>query len=78
MNKKNKKLLKRIKEMPIDPLWYQMRRLENTKALYAQNYNLPQNVRMANVQLVQNDIIALKKRLKKRTGFASLLKLNKI
>jgi hypothetical protein len=66
MNKKIKKILKRIDEKPFDPLWFRLRQLENTKALYEQNYNLPPNVRMANVQLVQNDIIALKKKLKKR------------
>jgi len=69
MNKKIKKLLKRIDEKPFDPLWYRLRQLENTKTLYEQNQNLPANVRMANIQLVQNDIIALKKRLKKRTRF---------
>ena len=66
MNKKNKKLLKRIDEKSFDPLWYRIRQLENTRILYEQNPNLPPNVRMANVQLVQNDIIALKKKLKKR------------
>ena len=69
MNKKLKKILKRIEQRPVDPLWFRLRQLENTKALYEQNPNLPANVRMANVQLVQNDIIALKKRLKKRTRF---------
>lgn len=73
MKKKNKKLLKRIDEKQLDPLWYRLRQLENTKMLYEQNYNLLANVRMANVQLVQNDIIALKKRLKKRKGFTSLM-----
>ncbi len=71
MNMKNNKLLKRIKQKPIDPLWYQLRRLENTKILYEQNPNLPPNVRTANIQLVQNDIIALKKKLKRRTRFDS-------
>lgn len=71
MKKKNKKLLKRIDEKQLDPLWYRLRQLENTKMLYEQNYNLLANVRMANVQLVQNDIIALKERLKKRKGFTS-------
>lgn len=66
MKKKIKKLLERIKQEPFDPLWYRLRRLENTRMLYEQNYTLPPHVRMANVQLVQNDIIALKKRLKKR------------
>jgi len=66
MNIKNKKLLKRIKEKPVDPLWFRLRQLENTKTLYEQNPNLPANVRMANIQLVQNDIAAFKKRLKKR------------
>ncbi|MCX5697357.1 MAG: hypothetical protein NTU54_05265 [Candidatus Omnitrophica bacterium] len=63
---KNNKLLKRIKEKPVDPLCYGLRMLENTKALYEQNPNLPPNVRMANIQLVQNDIVAFKKKLKKR------------
>ncbi|MHB8131749.1 MAG: hypothetical protein ACYDEX_22470 [Mobilitalea sp.] len=66
MNKKLKKVLKRIEQRPIDPLWFRLRQLENTKALYEQNPNLPPNVRMANVQLVQNEIIDFKKRLKKR------------
>lgn len=65
MNKKIKKLLKRQDEKPFNPLRYQLRALENTKILYEQNKNLPVNVRMANIQLVQNDIVALKKRLKK-------------
>ncbi len=69
MNEKIEKLLKRIDKKPFDPLWYRLRMLENTKALYEQNQNLPPNVRMANVQLVQNDIIALKKRRKKLSGF---------
>ncbi len=69
MNIKNKKLLKRIKEKSFDPLWYRLRLLENTKTLYEQNPNLPPNVKMANIQLVQNDIVAFKKRLKKRTRF---------
>jgi hypothetical protein len=72
MNKKIKKILKRIKEKPFDPLWFQLRRLENMKRLYEQNPNLPPNVRMANIQLVQNDIIDLKKKLGKRTRFTSL------
>ena len=66
MNKKLKKILKRIEQKPVDPLWMRLRQLENTKALYEQNPNLPSNVRMANVQLVQNEIVAFKKRLKKR------------
>ena len=69
MNKKIKKLLKRIDKKPFDSSWYRLRQLENTKTLYEQNPNLPPNVRMANVQLVQNDIVAFKKRLKKRTRF---------
>ncbi|MBU4419244.1 MAG: hypothetical protein L6404_02225 [Candidatus Omnitrophica bacterium] len=67
MNKKFKKILKRIEQKPVDPLWFGLRQLENTKSLYEQNLNLPSNVRMANIQLVQNDIAAYKKRLKKRT-----------
>ena len=66
MNKKLKKILKRIEQKPVDPLWMRLRQLENTKALYEQNPNLPSNIRMANVQLVQNEIVAFKKRLKKR------------
>jgi len=72
MNKKLNKILKRIEQRPVDPLWFRLRQLENTKTLYEQNPNLPSNVRMANVQLVQNDIVAFKKKLKKRTGFTSL------
>ncbi len=72
MNKKIKKLLKRIDKKPFDPSWYRLRQLENTKTLYEQNPNLPQNVRMANIQLVQNDIVAFKKRLKKRTSITSV------
>lgn len=70
MNKK--KLLKLIDVKLDDILWYRLRRLENIKRLYEQNPNLPANVRMANVQLVQNDIIALKKKLKKRIRFTLL------
>jgi len=77
MNKKIKIILKRIDKKPFDQRWYQLRQLENTKILYEQNLNLPANVRMANVQLVQNDIIALEKKLKKRTKFTPL-KLDKI
>lgn len=66
MNKSLKKILKRIEQRPVDPLWFRLRQLENTKALYEQNPNLPPNVRMANAQLAQNDIAAFKKRLKKR------------
>ena len=58
MNMKNNKFL-------IDLLWHRLRKLENTKALYEQSPNLPLNVRMANVQLVQNDIATFKKKLKK-------------
>jgi len=71
MNKKIKKILKRIEERPINPLWFHLRRLESTKILYEQNPNLPQNVRMANAQLVQNDIIALEKKIKKRKNRVS-------
>jgi len=77
MNKKIKKLLKRIDKKPINPLWYRLRQVENTKTLYEQNPNLPPNVRIANIQLVQNDIAAFKKRLKKRASITSLT-LNKI
>jgi len=66
VNKSLKKILKRIEQRPVDPLWFRLRQLENTKALYEQNPNLPPNVRMANAQLAQNDIAAFKKRLKKR------------
>jgi len=66
MDKKDKKLLKRIKQMPIDPLWLELRMLANAKNLYEQNYNLQPNVRMANIQLVQNDIVALRRRIRKR------------
>ena len=69
MNKKLKKILKHIEQKPVDPLWFRLRQLENTKALYEQNPNLPPNVRTANVQLVQNDIVSFKKRLMKRIRF---------
>jgi len=72
MNKKLKKILKRIEKRPIDPLSFHLRRLESTKMLYEQNPNLPSNVRMANVQLVQNDIIAIQKRPKKRKRLCSI------
>lgn len=71
MDKKLKKILKRIEQKPVDPLWIRLRQLENTKALYEQSLNLPPNVRMANVQLVQNDIIAIQKRPKKRKRLCS-------
>ena len=67
MNMRNNKLL-------IDLLWYRLRILENTKTFYEQNPNLPPNVRRANVQLVQNDTAAFKKRLKKRIRFAEFNK----
>lgn len=66
MDKKLKKILKRIEQKPVDPLWIRLRQLENTKALYEQSPNLPPNVRMANAQLVQNDIIAIQKWPKER------------
>ena len=69
LDKKLKKILKRIEQRPVDPLWLRLRQLENTKILYEQNQNLPSNVRMANVQLVQNEIIAFKKKLRKYTSF---------
>jgi hypothetical protein len=68
------KILKRIEQRPVDLLWFKLRQLENTKALYEQNQNLPPNVRMANVQIVQNDIAAFKKKLKKRIGLWNLTK----
>ncbi|MDO8662911.1 MAG: hypothetical protein Q7K98_06810 [Candidatus Omnitrophota bacterium] len=77
MNKKFQKLLKRIKQQPIDPLWLRSRQLHDIKAIYEGNPNLPPNVRMANAQLVQNDIIALHKKLKKRKRL-TLLKVSKI
>ncbi len=67
MNKKLKKILKRWEEKPIDPLWLRSRQLHGIKAIYENNPNLPPNVRMANAQLVQNDIIALEKKRRKRT-----------
>lgn len=70
MNKKIKKILKCINQKPFDPLWHRLRQLENTRALYEQNPNLPPNVRMANIQLVQNEIVAFKKKLKKRIRIA--------
>ncbi len=73
MSKNPKKILKRIEQRPIDLLWFQLRQLENTKTLYEQNTNLPSNVRMANVQLVQNDVAAFKKRLKKVLDLRSLI-----
>jgi len=57
---KNRKVPKRVKEKPFDPFSYQLRMLENTKTHYEQNPNLPSNVRMANVQLVQNEISAFR------------------
>ena len=66
MNKKLKKILKRIKQKPADPLWLRSRQLHGIKAIYENNPNLPANARMANVQLVQNDIIALEKKIEKR------------
>jgi hypothetical protein len=66
MNKKIKKILKRIDQKPFDSLWHRLRQLEGTKTIYENNLNLPPNVRMANVQLVQNEIVAFKIRLKKR------------
>jgi len=72
MDKKLKKILKRIEKGPIDPLSFHLRRLESTKMLYEQNPNLPSNVRMVNVQLVQNDIIAIQKRPKKRKRLCSV------
>lgn len=72
MNKELKKILKRIKQKPVDPLWLRSRQLHGIKAIYENNPNLPANVRMASVQLVQNDIIALEKRLKKRKKSTSL------
>ncbi len=74
MNEKIKRTLKKIDKKPFDQRRHQLRRLENTKILYEQNLNLPVNVRMANDQLVQNDIMALKKKTRKRSKF-SLLKL---
>ena len=71
MDKKFKKILKRIEQEPVDPLWIRLRQLENTKALYEQNPNLPLNVRMANAQLVQNDMIAIQKRPKQRKRLCS-------
>jgi len=72
MNKKLKKILKRIEKRPIDPLSFHLRRLESTKMFYEQNPNLPSNVRMANAQLVQNNIIAIQKRPKKRKRLCSI------
>lgn len=72
MNKKIREILKKIDKKSFDPLWFRVRQLENTKSLYEQNPNLPANVRMANVQLVQNDIIALEKKIKKRKKRTSL------
>lgn len=72
MDKKIREILKKIDKKSFDPLWFKVRQLENTRALYEQNQNLPANVKMANIQLVQNDIVAFKKRLKKRIGVVSL------
>jgi len=72
MNNKIKKILKRIDQKPVDPLWYRLRQLQGAKAIYENNPNLPSNVRMANVQLVQNDMIAIQKRSKKRKRLCSI------
>lgn len=67
MNKKLKRSMKRIKQKPVDLLWLRSRQLHGIQAIYKNNPNLPANVRMANAQLVQNDIIALEKKRRKRT-----------
>jgi hypothetical protein len=72
MNRKIKKILKRIDQKPFDLIWYRLRQLQGAKVIYESNTNLPSNVRMANVQLVQNDIIAIQKRPKKRKRLCSI------
>lgn len=42
-----------------------LKALENLKQLYEQNPNIAENVRVANIELVQNDIEALEKILYK-------------
>ena len=66
MDKKIREILKKIDKELFDPLWFRARQLQGAKAIYENNPNLPANVRMANAQLVQNDIIAIQKKQKKR------------
>lgn len=58
--KKNKRS---IKEGLISLLQYRMKVLQSARQNYGQNPNLMKNVRMANIELIQNDIEDLKERL---------------
>jgi hypothetical protein len=63
MRKRAEKLSSPEKSTPFDLLWHRLKVLASTQAIYEQNLNLPQNVRMANICLVQNDILALEKKI---------------
>lgn len=57
--KKNKKSVKGL----INLLQLRLRALETEKRLYEQNPTLMKNVKIANIELIQNDIEDLKKSL---------------
>ncbi len=63
MNEKKNK--KSAKQELINLLEYRIKSLEIEKQLYEQNPTLMKNIKMANIELIQNDIEALKKTLSK-------------
>ncbi len=62
---KKKKDKKSTKQKLIDLLQHRIRLLEIEKQNYEQNPTLLNNVKMANIEIIQNDIAALKETLSK-------------
>ena len=60
---KKKKDKKSPEQRLINWLQYRIRLLENAKQHYEQNPTLIKNLKMANIELIQNDIEVLKKTL---------------
>ena len=57
---KKKKDRQGIEQKLIHWLKHRIRLLENAKQHYEENPNLMKNVRMANIEIIQSDIAALK------------------
>lgn len=61
IKKKNKK---GFREEPISLLHLRIMALETERQLYEQNPNLMNNLKMMNIALIQNDILALRNKLR--------------
>ena len=79
MTKQKPKTMKKIyknslKQGLVDLLQLRIRSLEIERQLYEQNPNLIRNLKITNIALIQNDIEALKRKLRELIGEASARK----